>query len=163
MDAFLQSVHTVARIEAPAAHRLDGVPGVACADAELGASVAQDVEARDSSRQYGRRPQWQVPHVGRQSHAVGPSGDEGQQGPGVQETWRVGMVRERDEVVARLLGEHRHGNHLVRGLRGGLDVDAELDLVPVIAHVSSRQAPGMVLAPSPEGTGHGNLREHVNR
>jgi len=33
VDAFLESLHAVARIEAPAAHRLDRVPGAARADA----------------------------------------------------------------------------------------------------------------------------------
>jgi hypothetical protein len=137
VDAFLEGFHAVARIEAPAAHRLNRVPGDACADAELGASVAQDVEARDSLRQHRRWPERQAEHVGRQSHPTGPRGHEGHQGQGVQGPRGVGMVVVRDQVVPRVFGEHRQGHHLVRGPGGRLDEDAELEVVPVISHVTT--------------------------
>ncbi len=60
-NAFLESLHTVAPIEARAAHRLDRVPG----DARAG-------------------PQRQTEDVGCQSHATGPRGHEGHQGQAVQ-------------------------------------------------------------------------------
>lgn len=134
VDAFLKGFHAVARIEAPAAHRLDRVPGDACADAELGASVAQDVEARDSLRQHRRWPERQAEHVGRQSHPTGPCGHEGHQGQGVQGPRGVGMVVVRDQVVPRVFGEHRQGHRPVRGPGGWLDEDTELDVVPVVTH-----------------------------
>jgi hypothetical protein len=65
--AFLESLHAAARIQALAAHRLDRAPGAARPDTEFGASVAQYVEARDRSRQHGRRPQRQTRNVGRQT------------------------------------------------------------------------------------------------
>ena len=73
--------------------------------AQLGAAVAEDVQRGHRLGEHGGRPQRQVRHVGRHPYGARPGGDRGEQGPGVQVPWLVGVVLHRHQVVAQDVGQ----------------------------------------------------------
>ena len=120
VDRLRERVDGLAGREASAAHGVDRVPEAAGAEAELEAAAAEQVEARGRAGEHGRRPQRHVGDVRREVHAFGARGDPGQQRRRVVEARLVGVVLERDEVVAGCLGElgEAHGR-LRRVVRRG--------------------------------------------
>ena len=88
-----------------AAHGGDLVPVGAGPHAELEPAVAEQVEAGGGAREYCGRAQRGVQHVRAQADRLGPRGDVGEQGPGVEVGRLIGMVLERGQVEPGLLGE----------------------------------------------------------
>jgi hypothetical protein len=125
-DRLLERVHRLLRRPAGAAHRLDRIPERSSPDAELDSPVAQHVER---SRRLGddrRQAQREVEHVRHQADLLGPSGEIGEQRPGVEEAALVGMVLDRDVIEPGLVGGDRLSDRR-RGVLGtGHEKDADL-------------------------------------
>ena len=132
IDRLRERVDGLAGREAAAAHGVDGVPEAAGAEPELEATAAEQVEAGGGAREDGGRAQRQVGDVGREVDALGAGRDPREQRRRVVEARLVGVVLERDEVVAGCLGQfgEAHGR-LRRVVRRG-DEGAELQLVAVV-------------------------------
>src|SRR5690606_1219203 len=99
-------------------------------------AAAQDVEACGGAGDDRRRPQRQIENVWRQLYRAGAGGEEGKQGPGVEEAGLIGMVLEADHLHPGPLAALDQGHQLLRALCGWGQKGAELDRVPVVAHAT---------------------------
>ncbi len=134
VDGLLERVDTLARGQPGPSHRGDAVPECARAQAELGAAVRQEVEARCGAREHGRRPEREVGDVGRQVHALGARRDERQERPRVEEARVVGVVLEGHEVEPGLLAEDGEAHDVVGRARLRGEEGPEDEVVAVVAH-----------------------------
>ena len=132
----------------------DGVPEGAGTEAELGATVAEDVERRDRLGEHGGGPQRQVGDVRRDPHGRRTRGDRGQQGPGVQVLGLVRVVLDGDQVVAEYVGQLRKLERARCGGGVGGEEDAELQVMAVVGHASNLE-----VSTRSTGVGRGALTE----
>ena len=138
VDRLLEGFDALAGRTARTAHRGDGVPEPARADADADAPAGEQVEAGGGTRGDGRLPQRKVQDVRREVDAIGRSGDIREERPRVEERGLVRVVLEGHQVEPRLLAELCERYDVLRtpALRG--EERSEVKVVAVVGHGSSR-------------------------
>lgn len=133
-DCLFERADALARGEAPAPHRFDGLPERSGTEPELDPAPAEQVETRDAPCEHSRLPQGKVGHIGRQVDRGRLGGGVRDQRPGVEETGLIGMVLEGGEVEpGGFAGLDQRNDRVWLRVRR-CDEGAELEFVTVIGH-----------------------------
>ena len=151
VDRLLERAHALPRAQPASAHRLDGVPERAGAEAELDPPAAEQVEAGDAAGQDGGRAKRQVRHVRRQVHGAGAGRDVAEQRPGVEEARLVRVVLEGHQVEAHLLRQHGEPHGPLRVGVAGRRERPEGQVVAVVGHRRPSSPGSVLIAGTPSG------------
>jgi hypothetical protein len=97
-DGLLEGVDQLRYGAAWSAHGDDRVDEGSGPEAELHASIAQDVEGGGAAREYRRWSKWNVGDVGKQPDVLGSARHIRKESPGVKEPCLIWMVLKIDDV-----------------------------------------------------------------
>src|SRR4029077_8449968 len=63
LDRFFQGLDRLARCQAPAAHRLNGIPESTCPDAQFKTTAGEQIETGRAASEHSGLPQWQIEDI----------------------------------------------------------------------------------------------------
>jgi hypothetical protein len=132
VDGLGHRIHRFARGESTPAHRLDGVPESAGAEAEAEAAAGEKIEGCGGPRQHRRLAQREVGDVRCELDRRCRRGDVRQQRPCVVEPRLIRVILEGDQVVAEALAVPRELDRSLRRRVPRRDERAELEVVTVV-------------------------------